>query len=541
MPDLRLGNALIQTETGEIRDETGVSHLEPKSMAVLLYLVERHGDVVSREELLDAVWPGVHVGDDSLTAAIIKIRRALGDDARNPTHIETIPKRGYRLISPIGTGAADQSAASVSSAEPNLSRSHGRLLAVLAVLLTVIGVVLFLAYPSEETAEQHASDAETSTIIVVTPFANVSGDPGQDYLALGISETILNDLARQSDLSVRQMLEGTIPSSPANYVLQGSVAHVGKSLRVVARLLDGENGEVLRALEFERDFDDLLAIEDEIRETMLAEIAGSIDAEEKSRRARGYTENVTAYDLFLKAQSQLLVRTAETNSVARDLYRRAIAADESFARAYGGLALSYAADYRNGWGDDGDAALESAMKFAQTAIGISSELPEQHWVIGYVLTQQRNFSEAETHLSLAIEISPRFADAYALLGGIETYRENPRESIQLLRDAMRLNPDAGYLYFLLIARAYYFMGDYELAQINLGEALSRNPENVECHLYLAATLLHLSRTEDAEWEAMEVLGIEPDFSLEAWSQTYPMARGEQLERLLADLREAGFS
>ena len=84
MPEIRLGEARVQTETGKIRSEKGEAHLEPKSMAVLHFLVERPGKVVSREELLDAVWPGIHVGDDSLTAAIIKIRRALGDDARNP-------------------------------------------------------------------------------------------------------------------------------------------------------------------------------------------------------------------------------------------------------------------------------------------------------------------------------------------------------------------------------------------------------------------------------------------------------------------------
>ena len=541
MPELCLGRARVQTETGEIRSEDGDAHLEPKSMAVLLFLVKRHGEVVSREELLDAVWPGIHVGDDSLTAAIIKIRRALGDDARNPSYIETIPKRGYRLISPLGASESDAAIKSEAVAESKPVGSGHKMLPVLVVFLSALGVALYLGFPLDAPTEQQVSPIDALAVIEVMPFANISGDPEQEYLALGISDTVLNDLALHSGFDIRQVLENAGKQPPADYILQGSVARMGDRLRIVARLLDGGDGKVLKALQFDRPFDDLLVMQDEIRDYVLTEISGSIDEEEKSRRARGYTENVTAYDFFLRAQSQLLVRTAATNYRARELYRTAIAADESFARAYGGLALSFAAEYRNSWVDDGNAALENAIRFARTAIGISPELPEQHWVIGYVLTQQRQYAEAETHLKRAIEISPGFADAYALLGGIATYRGDPEGTIPLLRDALRINPNAGYLYFLLLARAYYFLGDYEQAQINLIEALSRNPESVEARLYFAATLLNLDRTDEAEWQAMEVLGIEPDFSLGVWSETYPMSRGGQIDRLLADLRLVGFS
>ena len=541
MTELRLGEATVRPDTGEVRSRNGVSHLEPKSMAVLLYLIERHKEVISREELLDAVWPGIHVGDDSLTAAIIKIRRALGDDARDPSHIETIPKRGYRLISPLCDSDSDDPSTYAVVTKPKVAVSGKWLLPALAILVAILGIAISATLSSKGAPELQDSPVDALAVIEVTPFSNVSGDSDQEYLAVGISDTILNDLANNSGLSVRQNLESASPLKQADYILQGSVARTEDNIRIVARLLDGEDGNVLKALQFDEKFDDLLAIEDEIRKNVLTEIAGTIDARVRSRRARGYTENLAAYDLFLQAQSQLLVRTASTNSVARDLYRDAIAADETFARAYGGLALSYAAEYRNGWVEDGNQALENAMKFAQTAVGISPNLPEQHWVIGYVLTQQRDFVEAESHLKRAIDISPGFADAYALLGGIETYRGNPASTIPLLHDALRKNANAGYLYFLLLARAYYFLGDYEQAHINLSEALGRNPENVEAHLYLAATLLHLNRIDEAEWEAMEVLGIEPEFSLQSWSANYPMARGAQLEKLLADLRLAGLS
>ena len=237
----------------------------------------------------------------------------------------------------------------------------------------------------------------------------------------------------------------------------------------------------------------------------------------------------------------MLVRTRETNLTARTLYRQAIDKDPNFARAYGGLALTYAAEYRNGWVKDRQATLDAALKYAKTAIGIAPELPEQHWVVGYVNTQQRKYDEGRAALQKAIDIDPGFADAYALSGGIETYRGNPAETVPLLRKALRLNPRAGYLYFLLLARAYYFLGDFEQAKINLKEALSRNPQNVEAHLYRAATLLRMNKADDATWEVEEVKSIEPDFSLKIWRNAYPMARGKQLDLLLSDLRKAGFS
>ena len=260
---------------------------------------------------------------------------------------------------------------------------------------------------------------------------------------------------------------------------------------------------------------------------MLGKLKQSINVAERSREARGYTENVAAYDLFLRAQAKLLIRTRQANLAARALYHDAISRDPNFARAYGGLALTYAAEYRNGWAEDRPTALAAALRFAGTAISIAPDLPEQHWVVGYVKTQQRMYDEGQAALQKAINIDPHFADAYALSGGIETYRGNPAETVPLLRQALRLNPDGGYLYYLLLARAYYFLGDFEQAQINLQETIARNPQNVEAHLYRAATLLRLGN-HDAAWEVEEVNSIEPDFRLDVWSNGYPWLAASSL-------------
>ena len=544
MADFAVGDCVVRPATNEIVRDGETLHLEPKSMEVLAYLVAHAGEVVSREELHERVWPDVYVGDDSLTGAIIKIRRSLADDARNPGYVETIPKRGYRLIAPvrqIGPSVTDESRPAPAGVMPRSFRRAG--FASLVVLAFVIAAAFLLARnPSNNEAARHAQ-SQDRVVIAVAPFVNVGRDADYDYLAHGIADSILTDLARATDLAVRHYdPERTSGASPApDYLLEGSVLRSGDTIRVDSRLVEIESGRVLYSLRFDRPFNDLLTIEDEIRDNVLEKLKHGINAAEHSREARGYTDNVAAYDLFLRAQRALLIRTRQTNLAARTLYRHAIAADPNFARAYGGLALTYAAEYRNGWASDPQGALANALRFAGTAIGIAPDLPEQHWVVGYVKTQQRQYDDARAALKTAINLDPEFADAYALSGGIETYRGNPVETVPLLREALRLNPEAGYLYFLLLARAYYFLGDFEQARINLDEAISRNPENVEAHLYLAATLLKLDQADDAAWETEEVNNIEPGFTLESWSASYPMARGRQLDLLLADLRRAGFS
>ncbi|WP_298905898.1 winged helix-turn-helix domain-containing protein [uncultured Aliiroseovarius sp.] len=516
---------IVTPDTNEIALGDQVTRLEPKSMEVLVHLFAHAGEVVSRDQLQDAIWGDVIVGDDSLTNAIIKIRKAFKDDARDPRVVETIPKRGYRLI------------ADVSPFVPQLTvrgKSGSVLVAGAGLLVAMAGIFVSFWAPDDPIPEVVVR-ADDRVHVAVAQFQNISGDPTQDYLAQGVQQSVLTGLVGVQQIAASQLGTG----AAADYYLEGNVLRAGERIRIDTRLSDAETGVILSTQRHDRAFSDLLEVQALIEADLVAALALDIDLAHRTAQSRGLTDSIEAYDLFLQARAALLPRDPQSNTRARALYQQAIQRDPSFARAYGGLALTHAADFRNGWVRDTDHALQQAQAMAETALGIDPNLPDQYWVIGYVQTQRRNFTAAEAALNEARKRDPGYADALALLGGIRTYTGQPADTVPLLRDAMRLRPDAGYLYFLLLGRAYYFLENCAQAQINLGEAITRNPSNTEARLYSAACMVRQGDVEGAAWEVEEVLSIDPAFSIKGFWATYPMTAQAQIAALTSDLGKAG--
>jgi len=193
--------------------------------------------------------------------------------------------------------------------------------------------------------------------------------------------------------------------------------------------------------------------------------------------------------------------------------------------------MTYAMDYRLREPAD-PALLARAFELAQSAREIDPDIAEVHWAIGFVHAQGRRHDQAIASLTRAVELDRSYADAYALLAGIHTYIGEPAKSIPLARTALRLNPAGGYLYFLVLGRAYLFAGDTEQAIINLRAASIRNPVDVEGHVMLAAALAAAGDRAGAKWEADEVRALARGFSAREWLETYPMTSVRQRERLL---------
>lgn len=563
-PALRVGDWRVDPAINELTRQGETVRLEPKAMEVLVFLADRAGQVVSREALLSALWPGMVVGDDALTQAVIKLRRSLQDEARSPQYIETISKRGYRLIAPVERSGTEKTVAPEASQpfEPAVSgRFRARfplraaITAILLALLLAGAAAVYVwqqrtepvdaaSFPGEEFLERWAA----LPTITVTPFETVAGDDAETYLARGMTADLTTDLSRASGLRVisgpspvpqgKAAREGASKHSP-RYLLSGAVQRAKGSLRINVRLVDAESGRQLWADRYDRPFHDLLAVQEEIINHLLQTLPVQVSEAERLRLARRYTHNLAAYDYFLRGKAAFLARQREENAIAREMYRKAIELDPAFARAYAGLALTHADDYRNQWTADGKRSLQAASQLAETALQIDPGLADLYSVLGYVRAVQHDYRRALQLHERAAKLDPSYADAYAYIGATYTHMGQPARTIPFMRTAMRLNPHGSFLYFMVLGRAYLYIGDLEQASINLKEALARNAADLESRVYMAATFVAAGELGAAEWEAEEIRVLQPDFTARQWLKTHLMSDERQKRELIGLLAKIG--
>ena len=535
----KVGDWTVDPNLNQLSAQGKTVKIEPKAMAVLLCLANQAGRVVSREVLLSQVWPGVIVGDDSLTQVVIKLRKALGDDPDRPTYIQTVTKRGYRLLAPV---AQTTNAGLVSV--PRNGRARWVAGALAFALLVAAGTWWLLGQRTTRLSPNHdlAEAVTDAPTLAISPFEALGKDGQELMLARGITADLMTDLSKLSRLSVIGFspMDGRASSDSsgqahARYVISGTVQRIGERLRLHVYLTEQGSGRQLWSERFDRAIGDLFAIQDELGPKIARMLPAKVSEAELRRMAQRHTRNLEAYEYFQRGQAALLLRERSGNETARQSFQRAIDLDKTFARAYSGLSLTYAADYRNRWTSDGAGALERAFRLARTANEINPDIPETYWALAYVHAQRREHERALQQLEKSLLLYPSFADGYALMASVKTYAGEPAASVPLMRTAMRLNPRSGYLYFLVLVRAYFFVGDLEQARINLEEASRRNPQYLETHVYIAALDILAGDKPSGAWEADQIRAIEPAFSARRWLDSYPLADGGQRTKLLQAL------
>ena len=553
---VQVGAWTVEPALNQLSMPGQITRLEPKAMAVLMHLVDRAGEVVSREALLAAVWPGVVVSDDSLTQVVIKLRKALGDDPQQPSYIQTISKKGYRLVAAVVRPAAIAPAPgpSVIRAESGHAESARRTpwLAAAALALVLAGGGAWWVVQRDATAlaprQAMADSVEAAgASVAVRAFEPLGDEPQTVLLARGITADLVTDLSKVLGIAViggppigGEAGSPLLAAAPGlRHIVSGSVQRIGDRLRVQVHLTDAQTGQHVWSERFDRPLGSFFAIQEELGPKILKMLPAKVTEAELRRVALRHTHSLQAYEQFQRGQAALLVRTREENEVAREMFRRAIGVDAAFARAYAGLALTYAADFRNRWTADGGAALARAFELAQTAHQMNPDIAETYWVLAFVHVERRQHDQALQLLQTAVRLYPSFADGYALMGGVHTYTGRPADTVRLLRTAMRLNPQAGYLYFLLLGRAYLFLDDLEQARVNLKQAMARNPVNLETHVYLAALEALAGDKAAAAWQAEEIRALQPNFSIRGWLDNYPMTDEAQRAKLLQALGQAG--
>ena len=546
-----IGNWYIEPSLGRITGtESGkseTSKLEPQVMAVLLCLVAQQGQVVSREKIEAQAWPNRVVGYDSLSTAIIKLRKALGDDSKNSRYIETVPKKGYRLIMSI-TSAEAKNAEPTPANEITKDRPQRfSLIFIVAIVIAALSVVLyskmFYLFTDPHTVQHNT--------IAVLPFKNMSEDIQQEYFSDGITADLITDLSKISGLSIiaRNSVFAYKKSSidvrqigkelAVNYIVEGSVRKSNDMVRITARLIDTSNGHNLWAERFDGSLENIFTLQDNVTAKIITALQLKLSSREQQQVARKYTNSFEAYDYFLQGWQRFWEYSKESNASAKEYFRRAIELDPKFARAYANLALSYAYDVLNGWTNTPEKNLKLAKELSQKAIALDNQLAQVHWAVGFTALINREYQFALSESQKVIALDPNNADGYGLLATTLNYAAKPQDALIYMKKAMQLNPLHPSVYKVIIGEIYFNLRDYNNAVKQFEHALKRNPSNQESRLWLTASYAHLGRIDDANWELEQIRNDDPSIAIANIESVIPLKDPMQLKHLVDGLYKAG--
>jgi len=421
-----------------------------------------------------------------------------------------------------------------------------------AALLAIAGIWFAVApFGEDEQKISAATQQANNPSIFVMPFANRSDDPGQDYFVDGITEDIITDFSRLSNLTViawntsssfkgkRVQPQELKKEFGVDYILDGSMRKSGDQLRITAQLVDASNGKQVWAERYDRKLADVFALQDEVTKKIVRALAIKLTSAERGQLGRPATANFAAYETFLRGQQYFKQQTREGNEQAREAYQRAIELDPTYARAYGGLALTHVLDFRSGWTDAPIETLDRALTLAEQAVSLGSNIPQTHWALGFVYLFRKQYAEAEAAAIQTIKLAPSYADGYGLLAFVNNWQGKAEDAVQNMRKAMALNPYYTYEYPWTLGLAYFFLGRYPEAVEAMKDALEHNANAPLPRLFLAASYIRLDRQDDAEWEIDQAMILYPNTNLEQISTTLPLSNRDQINAILDDLRKAG--
>jgi len=381
--------------------------------------------------------------------------------------------------------------------------------------------------------------------IAVLPFANMSGDPQQEYFTDGITEDIITELSRFNSLFVvarnssfvfrgRSVDVREIGSQlGVEYVLEGSVRRAGNRIRVTAQLITSSNGAHVWANRFDDDLTDVFAVQDEIARTIVSTIVGRVEDYQSARKRQVPACDLSAYDHVLRGQKHFHEFTSVSYERASACFRAAIAADTGFARARSLLAVAEV--YRWFW-DDEPSRLERALGFAAEALTLDPHDSRGNMAMGVAHLFCMNHDQAEHHLVHACELNPNDDLAILELGRMRMYCGQPEAGAELVRKAMRRNPFHANWYWNILGRCLHSAGNFEAA-IPVFESVT-TPQ-FWTHAYLAACYTAIGNHARAQTHRDLTLAMRPGFGISSFSAALPYREKGDLQRYIRTLRAAG--
>jgi adenylate cyclase len=395
----------------------------------------------------------------------------------------------------------------------------------LCLVLAVVGWLGFERF-SEETGagDQMVILEDGMPSIAVLPFQNLGGDAKDDYFSDGITNDIITDLSRFSNLFVIASNSVFTYKGKAvdimdigrnlgvRYVLEGSIQKVGNSMRLNAQLIDATTNHHLWANRYDRELDDIFAVQDELTESIIAALQVTLTAVEQSRTARQYTSSLQAYDLFLRGRSYLR-GSKQTHLKAQGLFDQAISLDPDFAAAYAEKSLTYFPGFIMPMSRDAS-VVEDALLAAERAAALDPNLPLAQARLAWALFANRRHEEAIAAGKRAVALGPSDAESHAQLGNVLNWTGQAEEAIPHLERAIRLNPHYPFYYLFYLGHSHYLLGNREQAIELMEHVVTRAPYFLPVRRHLAVLYEEVGRSEDAKAQTREVLRIFPGASIE---------------------------
>jgi adenylate cyclase len=528
--------------------------LRPKNFELLRYLVENPDRLVTKEELLRAIWPNVVVTDESLMRCVSEVRQAIGDSKQ--TIIATVPRCGYRFAAPVVSLATT----AVAAPSPLVGEGWGGASGVSST--HVPHGPTPIPNPSPQGGGEPARVGESQSplldrpSVAVLPFANLSGDPQQDYFSDGITEDIIAELSRFSELlviarnssfqykgkavDIRQVGR----QLDARYVVEGSVRRSGDRIRIVAQLIDAVTGAHLWAERYDRELHDVFAVQDDVARAVVAILAAHVKRAEIERALLKPPAAWEAYEYYLRgAEAFFLHQGIPTKASlydARRLLEQSLAIDTTYARAAAMLSWTYVIAYSHPFDCDhlSSAAIDRALELAEKAVDLDPRLPQARAQLGHVLLYKRQHDAAIGEFERAFALNPNYIDyRYAQ---VLIYAGEPARAIEVMEANMRLDPFQPLMYATnFLGHANYSLKRYGEAARLFRECASRSPNPQWHHALLAAAYAQSGQLEEARAEAAEVLRINPDFTIERYKPFFVDRDPKEAEHRIDGMRKAG--
>jgi TolB-like protein/class 3 adenylate cyclase/Tfp pilus assembly protein PilF len=471
------------------------------------------------------------------------------------------PIRVYRVLSYPGAAAHR-----VVQAKEVVGKKWRKLAMAATVVLVVVvaGAIIWISYlrpPSGEKAsvEKMAFPLPDKPSIAVLPFVNMSGDPKQEFFSDGFTEDLITTISKIPDLFVisRQStfsykgkpvkVQTVAEDLGVRYVLEGSIQRSGDQLRVTAQLIDAIKGHHLWSERYDRKFDDLFKLKEEIILKVANELLVELVTGDYLREIVGYTEdikpwqtkNLEAWETYWLAQKSYRRYRKEDNARARDLFTKAFDLDPNWYLPLIMIGWTHQQDARMGYSESRKKSFDQAAEIAHRVLAIYDQSATAHQLLGSIHLMKREYEEAKGYYEKALSLNPNAAYTQAAQGSVLTYFVKPQEAIVHYKKAMRLSPFYPAWYLSRLGVCYHLTGQYEKAIEVLKKGIERKPDQYFIHVRLAAVYSDLGREQEARAEAAEVLRIKPDFSVEAYAKANPFKDKAIVEHRKKLLRRAG--